>query len=471
MSEAQPNPHPSIPVAVSGAATLQCLQKAYPELAGQFTGLFSCSEGRTTSIAAVGAAFQLEARKEGSRIVIRLRRGDVVERQTASELVAEQDPYEQTFRALADFLDETRTWLMSQPGIGPGGLFLGGWKCQTRLAADDDLAVFTMPALTCRFTPDDIVVTDLVSPRDAGREVRRRIQGFLAFPYDLAPTAAPRISRREDIPACPEYVENLLGLLADIARGDREKVVICREVKLTLQDPVSPLVLLRQAAQRAGGRYEYVFQWAGGEAWVGLSPETLMRKQGDEVVVEPLAGTRRGSVRADKRDQYRRELLTDAKELEEHDTAARLFHERLSTVCHPSSVVVLESQEVVDFGYVQHLRSRMKATARAGVNVFNVLSAIYPPATIWGHPVPLSGERIRRYEKIRRDFFTGAFGTFSLSDDANFALAIRTAKVAGTAVHVYAGSGIVKGSDPYQEWIETINKMGLFLTNGFMVGS
>ena len=83
----------------------------------------------------------------------------------------------------------------------------------------------------------------------------------------------------------------------------------------------------------------------------------------------------------------------------------------------------------------------------------------------------MSGERIRKYEDIERGFFAGGLGFFTLEDDADFALAIRTARLSGTDLRVYAGSGIVKGSDPYREWVETTNKMAPFLTNEAFVTS
>jgi isochorismate synthase EntC len=77
-------------------------------------------------------------------------------------------------------------------------------------------------------------------------------------------------------------------------------------------------------------------------------------------------------------------------------------------------------------------------------------------------PIALSEERVRWRESIERDFFAGGLGFFALGDDANFALAIRTARMAGKEARGYASSGIVKRSDPCREWLETTNKMRPF---------
>ncbi|OHC54924.1 MAG: hypothetical protein A3J25_04875 [Pseudomonadales bacterium RIFCSPLOWO2_02_FULL_63_210] len=143
-------------------------------------------------------------------------------------------------------------------------------------------------------------------------------ESLITFATDFTPTANPRVTGREDIPSCTDYVDNLIGLLNELAPTTADKVVIGREVKLTLERPITPALLLRLIAPRPNPHYEYVFRWADEAAWVGISPETLLRKNGRSLVVEPLAGTRKGSHEHDKSARYRQELMSDLKELEEH---------------------------------------------------------------------------------------------------------------------------------------------------------
>lgn len=459
------NRHPNMTVNILGSAVVQALERRYPRLADEFLGLFSyASDDGMISIAAVGSEFRIESKKDGDTLVIRLLHGDAIEREASYKLNGTDTFHEHSFRYAATFVDESRHFLIAHHGLSPSTLLLGGWRCGTHPEKLEEPLVFTIPRIVCRVNAREcrFSVFEGEGCYDVGEDL-------VTFPYEFTPTVNPRVTRLQEIPECREYVDSLVDLIGELSSEAMDKVVICREVKLTLKSEVSPVFLLRMVAPKRHERYEYVFRWSGAEAWVGISPETLLKKENSKIVVEPLAGTRKGSDSPDKSSRYRQELLSDNKEIEEHETAASMFYENLSTVCIPESIEMLESRSIIDLGYVQHLKSTITGTVKPGMNVFHVLASVYPPATIWGKPIALSGERIRSYEKIERGFFTGGFGFFTLEDDANFALAIRTAKVCGNEVHVYAGGGIVKASDPYREWLETTNKMGPFLVNEFVV--
>jgi len=459
------NPHIGMAVPLLGSALLHNMQQAYPELAAEFISVFSyATDTGQVSIAAVGAEMHIEAVKEDNCLVARLRHNDRIEQANTYQLDASTPFHEQLFRCLARFIDETRTLLISHHGLAPSTLLLGGWCCVTRPEQLREALVFTIPRLIGRIDDKQYDISHFDDTHRVSVD-----DSLIRIPYDFAPPHL-QVLQCQDIPECADYVDNLVGLLADLPADGMDKVVLAREVKLSLRQPIAPDQLLRIVSPRQNrGNYEYVFRWGDGDAWVGISPETLLRKQDDEVVVEPLAGTRKGSNASEKSDRYRQELLSDSKEREEHETAASMFYQDLADVCQPGSLSVRESRSVLDLGYVQHLKSVISGRVKPGTNVFDVLAAVYPPATIWGKPLDLCGERIRSYEKIKRGFFAGGLGFATLGDDANFALAIRTARVSGNDIHVYAGSGIVKGADPYREWLETSNKMRPFIANDFVV--
>jgi len=459
------NPHPDLATGVVGAAIAQRFEILYPGLSNEFLGLFSyVSPEETLSIIGVGSEFQVETHKEGSTLRMRLMHRDVVERESTYRLDG-GDLHEEVFRHAASFIDELRSFLSGHHRLPPSTVLLGGWRCGTHPENLEEPLIFTIPRITCRVSAEECQFSFFDS-----KECPYPGGAIVDLPRDISPSSQLRVSRRRDIPECREYIDNLVDLIGELSQEALDKVVICREVRLFHQSELSPVELLQMAASgKKTAHYEYVFRWSGGDAWVGVSPEMLVKKQREKVVVEPLAGTRKGSNFKDKSERYRNELLSDGKEIEEHETAARMFYDNLSSVCIPESIEQLESRGVLDLGYVQHLKSTITGQLRPDINVFHLLAAIYPPATIWGKPVLLSGARIRSHEQIERGFFTGGFGFFTLGDDANFALAIRTARMTGDEVRVYAGSGIVKRSDPYREWLETSNKMQPFLNNEFAV--
>ncbi|WP_394847175.1 chorismate-binding protein [Pendulispora brunnea] len=452
------NPYPGMPIGAVGAAIARAFESRYPKSSGEFLSLFSyASPEGTRSIVGAGSEFHVEAVRMGDTLRIRLKHRAAVERESSYRLHG-GDFHAEVFRHMAAFVDELRPFLTDHHGLPPSTPLLGGWRCGTHPESVEEPLVFTIPRIICQ------VSTDAIHFRFFESEECTDIDGdIVAFSQDPSPKVDLKVAKRKEIPGCREYVDTLVDLIAELSQEAMDKVVLCREVRLFLESEISPVQLLVLAASRTNARYEYVFRWGGGDAWIGISPEMLVKKEGERVVVEPLAGTRKGSHATGKSGRYRDELLNDSKEAEEHETAARMFYENLTTVCRPESIEQTESRGIIDLGYVQHLKSTITGSLETGMNVFHLLAAIYPPATIWGKPIALSGRRIRSHERIERDFFTGGLGFFTLEDDANFALAIRTARMSGNEVRVYAGSGIVKKSDPYREWLETTNKMQPFL--------
>lgn len=455
------NPQINMEFNAIGPMILHELEKKFPKLAYDFLGLFLYSSaGEPVAIAAVGSQFVVESKKNDNILFMQLKNEGKVELGCSFTRENSETYHEHIFRSTAVFIDRARHYLTSHYGLSDETLMLGGWQSGTFPESIEEPLIFTIPRITCVITNDEIMFR-YFEDEDC-TEMSSQLSNFRC---DQVPPTNVDIIQRQNIPDCVDYVDSLVDLIRELSIDQMDKVVICRKVKLTLQNKISPAGLLRIAAANRKNQYEYVFRWSNGDAWVGVSPETLLRKSGTEIVVEPLAGTRKGSDSNEKSLRYRQELLSDKKEIEEHETAAKMFYEHLETVCIPESLELLESRCVIDLGYVQHLKSKISGNVKVGMNVFHVLAAVYPPATIWGKPVVLSGDRIRNYEKIERGFYTGSFGFFTLGDDANFALAIRTAKISQNEVHIYAGSGVVKASDPYREWLETTNKMEPFLAH------
>ncbi|WEK31352.1 MAG: chorismate-binding protein [Candidatus Pseudomonas phytovorans] len=454
-------PTPALGVHATGTALLADLRRAFPELAGQFSCVFSeHTDGHDRSVVGLGSQYRLCVTRDPQALRIDWLDQDRVLCRDTLHMDNEQSFHEQLFQGLAHFwktLAVTSPVLAGLPGNVP---LLGGWRCATHPERLNEPLIMTLPTLFLWVEPGRICGATFDA--DLCAQVERAVAQLAPRTYP----ALPAVSGCELIPPCTDYVDNLLDLLDEMAVSAADKVVIGREVRLRMSEAVDPLQLLDQVAPRPNPHYEYLFCWDQGPAWIGISPETLIRTDGRKVVVEPLAGTRKGSNEAFKRDRYRQELLSDNKELEEHETAAQLFLEQLQQVCQPGSLDMCESRNVIDLGYVQHLKSRIEGELATGANVFDALAAVYPPATIWGKPLNVSGERIRRFEYIDREFFTGGLGYLTLEGRCNFALAIRTAKVTAAHVHIFAGSGIVKASDPYREWLETSNKMKPYLQNG-----
>jgi len=196
----------------------------------------------------------------------------------------------------------------------------------------------------------------------------------------------------------------------------------------------------------------------GGTQVVGSSPEILVRLQGDEVTVRPIAGTRpRGATPAEDA-ALEAELLADPKERAEHLMLVDLGRNDVGHVSRPGTVEMGERFVVERYSHVMHIVSEVGGRLREGLSYADVLRATFPAGTVSGAPKVRALEIIRELEPTRRNVYAGSIGYIGWHGDADMAIAIRTAVIQDGRLHIQAGAGIVHDSDPEKEWEETMNK-------------
>jgi anthranilate synthase component 1 len=184
----------------------------------------------------------------------------------------------------------------------------------------------------------------------------------------------------------------------------------------------------------------------------------MVRKEGDQVELRPIAGTRpRGATRA-LDDALARELLDDPKELAEHVMLVDLGRNDLGRVCKIGSVKVTELMVVERYSHVMHIVSNVQGELAGGQDAFDVVRATFPAGTLSGAPKVRAMQIIEELEQVRREVYGGAVGYFSFSGNMDMCIAIRTLVVKDGKVHLQAGAGIVADSDPAAEYVETVNK-------------
>jgi len=191
---------------------------------------------------------------------------------------------------------------------------------------------------------------------------------------------------------------------------------------------------------------------------VGSSPEILVRQEGDEVTVRPIAGTRpRG--KDELHDlELEKELLADPKELAEHLMLIDLGRNDIGRIAEVGSVELTDKMIVERYSHVMHIVSNVKGTLAPELSCMDVLKATFPAGTVSGAPKIRAMEIIDELEPIKRGVYSGAIGYISWQGDMDTAIAIRTAVIKDGTISVQAGAGIVYDSVPDNEWIETLNK-------------
>ena len=230
----------------------------------------------------------------------------------------------------------------------------------------------------------------------------------------------------------------------------------------------SPLSLYR--ALRSINPSPYMFYYDMGDHHVvGASPEILVRLEGDNVTVRPIAGTRPRGKTPEQDADLAEELLADPKELAEHLMLIDLGRNDIGRVAERGTVKLTDKMVIERYSHVMHIVSNVEAKLKPGVSAMDVLKATFPAGTVSGAAKVRAMEIIDELEPSKRGVYAGAVGYLGFNGDMDLAIALRTAVVKNDTLFVQAGAGIVADSVAESEWMETQNKARAVLRAAEMV--
>jgi anthranilate synthase component 1 len=195
----------------------------------------------------------------------------------------------------------------------------------------------------------------------------------------------------------------------------------------------------------------------------GASPETLVKLEGGVATTYPLAGTRPRGATAEEDAELERGLLTDTKELAEHNMLVDLGRNDLGRVCEIGSVEVGEYLSVLRFSHVMHIGSTVSGRLACGRSALDLVGSVLPAGTLSGAPKFRACEIINELEGNRRGVYGGAVGYFGFNGSMDTCIAIRLAFKKNGRVFLRSGAGIVADSVPQAEYAEVNNKMAAVL--------
>jgi menaquinone-specific isochorismate synthase len=300
--------------------------------------------------------------------------------------------------------------------------------------------------------PSLLVVPEVVLGRRDGQTWLTTIgdRPRLAAPEPVRATRGLRYAEG-DVPVTG-FRAAVATAVARIAAGDLDKVVLAHDLLAVAEDDIDVRAVL--AGLAAGNPDCWTFAVDG---LVGASPELLVRRTGDRVVSRVLAGTTaRGGDPAD--DQSRVDaLLHSAKDQEEHRYAVESLVEALAP--HVRDLDVPTIPHVLELSHVTHLATDVTATVQDGSDVLDLLEALHPTAAVGGTPRPAALELLADLETMNRGRYTGPVGWVDARGDGEWCIALRCAQLDGRTARLFAGCGIVAGSDPDDEVLEAQAKL------------
>lgn len=267
------------------------------------------------------------------------------------------------------------------------------------------------------------------------------------------PALSVQIGAETHLPEKAQWLALIRRATQAIDHGEMEKVVLARATDLQCRQPVDAVALMAASRALNLNCYHFCMVFDAANAFLGSSPERLWRRRGRLLRTEALAGTV-ASHRDDKQAQRLGDwLMNDDKNQRENmlvveDICARLQH-------HTQTLEVLPAQ-IVRLRKVQHLR-RCIWTALKHDDDERCLHLLQPTAAVAGLPRQAARAFIESVEPFAREWYAGSAGYLS-PQQSEFCVALRSARVSGHTLRLYAGAGIVSGSDPEQEWQEIENK-------------
>ncbi|EJK2741917.1 isochorismate synthase MenF [Escherichia coli] len=238
-----------------------------------------------------------------------------------------------------------------------------------------------------------------------------------------------------------------------IAEGELDKVVLARATDLHFASPVNAAAMMAASRRLNLNCYQFYMAFDGENAFLGSSPERLWRRRDKALRTEALAGTVANNPDDKQAQQLGEWLMADDKNQRENMLVVEDICQRLQADTQTLDVL---PPQVLRLRKVQHLRRCIWTSLNKADDVI-CLHQLQPTAAVAGLPRDLARQFIARHEPFTREWYAGSAGYLSLQQ-SEFCVSLRSAKISGNVVRLYAGAGIVRGSDPEQEWQEIDNK-------------
>jgi len=256
------------------------------------------------------------------------------------------------------------------------------------------------------------------------------------------------------------YEQAVARAVERIRGGELEKIVLAREVRAEApraHDPAALFAALRELFPSC-----YCFCVGTPEAaFLGASPELLVRRRGAGAQTVALAGSTRRSADPAVDDHLGEQLARSAKNRSEHEIVVR----RIERSLRPHSVWVEAGREpiLIKVANIQHLATPIHAQLADPRSAVELAGMLHPTPAVGGEPNDRAVEAIAELERLDRGWYAGPVGWMDATEDGEFCVALRSALLRDRTAHLFAGAGIVADSEPEAELAETELKLGALL--------
>lgn len=314
-----------------------------------------------------------------------------------------------------------------------------------------------LPKLAFVVSHRDSTIT-IISTLDQMQSRFDEFESLLKSSYVYSPLLAMKDDKGGDFIYSKEKFFSMVDRSKEMIRsGDVFQILMTN--RYVRHAKVHPFSFYRVLRIKNPSPYMYLMEYEDFSI-VGSSPEVMVRLTDGDILLRPIAGTRkRGLTRA--RDlELEDELLSDPKELAEHLMLIDLGRNDVGRVAKTGTVRVEDMMHVERYSHVMHIVSDVHATLRDDKDMFDLLGATFTAGTMTGAPKIRAMELIAEFEGVKRGYYSGTIGYFGFDGNMDSAITIRTALIKPDQVILQAGAGVVADSQHELEYLEVTNKLG-----------
>lgn len=249
--------------------------------------------------------------------------------------------------------------------------------------------------------------------------------------------------------------------LSSIRRGHLDKLVLAHAVDVMARLPFQWVASLHNLRQLHPDCAIFSISHGQGKTFIGASPERLIRIRDRQLLTDALAGSApRGQTAADDVEQEHR-LLGSQKERHEHQVVVDFLCDRLARLAIAPHCAPIPT--LLKLSNIQHLHTPISGTVPAQLHPLDILAELHPTPAVAGMPRDVACQEIQRFEGFGRSLYAAPLGWVDAKGNAEFIVGIRSALLDGNHARLYAGAGIVAGSDPERELAEVQLKLQALL--------
>ena len=314
-----------------------------------------------------------------------------------------------------------------------------------------------LPKMVVVYAHRDHRIT-MITTMDAMAERFGEIETLLKSPYDYIPLIPMHDDKGGEFAFSKEAFFDMVAKSKEMIRsGDVFQILMTN--RYTQHATVDPFSFYRILRTKNPSPYMFLMEFEEFSI-VGSSPEVMIRLQEGELLLRPIAGTRKRGATKQRDLELEEELLADPKERAEHLMLIDLGRNDVGRVAKPGTVKVNDMMHIERYSHVMHIVSDVVAELRDDKDMFDLFAAVFTAGTMTGAPKVRAMELIAEFEGLKRGFYSGSIGYFGFDGNMDSAITIRTALVKPDRVILQAGAGVVADSVPELEYLEVQNKLG-----------